>query len=125
MAKAMLVELEKRFVYSKVFAVPSRTTNSAKYRACLSQLLFTPWDVSRSASGSVSHGTEKMVNWQLVFSFFNGDLMNESRWEHWCTGCCSDEAASLAKARQLVGYRDKADKADFCFFTLHPCRPKS
>eukprot|EP00435_Cladocopium_sp_Y103_P041057 s1039_g11.t1 len=95
--KAMLVELEKRFAYSRVFAVPSRATNSSKFRACLAQLLFTPWDVSKSEDGQLPI-SEKMLNWKEVFQFFNGDLADEASWQHWCTGCCNDRQASLEKA---------------------------
>ena len=140
----MLVELERRFFYSSVFAVPSRSTNSARYRACLSQLLFTPWDVSSAAGDAVPRSREKMTSWQLAFGFFNGDLMNEMRWEHWCTGCCSDEASSLAKAGHPMGQQSTLpNKTSFIFIPcfckggqpkigvtacpslLCPCRPRS
>ena len=86
----------------------------------------------------------EMTSWQLAFGFFNGDLMNEMRWEHWCTGCCSDEASSLAKAGHPMGQQSTLpNKTSFIFIPcfckggqpkigvtacpslLCPCRPRS
>ena len=98
--KAMLVELQRRFAYHRVFAVPSRATNSRNFRRSLARLLWEPWDPSRQVTiGEASaRQSEKMVNWQNVFAFFNGNLQDEDNWEHWCTGCCSDRDTSLEKA---------------------------
>ena len=101
----MLVEVEKRFSYHRVFAVPARATNSSRFRSCLAQLLWTPWDCSRLVQASDADGranalqTERMVNLQLAFAFFNGNLADGTKFEHWCTGCCENEQASLQKAR--------------------------
>eukprot|EP00435_Cladocopium_sp_Y103_P049034 s1427_g14.t1 len=106
--RAMLVELENRFSYHRVFAVPARATNSSRFRSCLAQLLWTPWDCSRLAQASNGDGgahalqTERMVNLQLAFAFFNGNLADGSKFEHWCTGCCESEEASLEKARRAL-----------------------
>lgn len=99
----MLLEVEKRFSYHRVFAVPSRATNTPRFRACLAQLLFTPWDCSHSARSSNDGQAdalqcERMVALQLAFAFFNGNLAQEANFEHWCTGCCESEEASLKKA---------------------------
>ena len=99
----MVLECERRFCFRRSFAIPSRPTTSTKFRAALAQLLWTPWDPSKEVSEEAARilQQEKMSNWQLTFAFFNGNLTDPDKWEHWCPGphCCRDEQHSLAKAR--------------------------
>ena len=92
LVKAMMLELERRFRFHRQFAIPSKPATSAKFRACMAELLWTPWDPALT--------TEKMTNLQHLFNFFNGNLLDTQNWEHWCRGpqCCKDAASSLQKA---------------------------
>lgn len=95
----MQTELVKRYRFHRVFAIPSRPTNSAKFRANLAELVFGAWDVSTEDPSSCS--TDRL-HLHLLFQHFNGDLRSEDCWEHWCIGphCCEDADASLRKARE-------------------------
>lgn len=100
--QAMLVLCERKFFFRRGFA-PSRPATSPKFRSALGQLLWTPWDAGRQLGDQASQALQlqKQHNWQLTFRFFNGNVANSERLEHFCSGpeCCADEASSLSKAR--------------------------
>eukprot|EP00435_Cladocopium_sp_Y103_P068084 s157_g31.t1 len=105
-AKAMQQELKKRYRFHRVFAIPSRATNSAKFRANLTELIYGSWDVSVVALEVLSTSSSVRLNLHHLFHHFNGNLKSEDSWEHWCTGpdCCKDADDSLRKAWRSPKY---------------------
>ena len=95
--KALFAELHTRFRWERG-SPPEMPTNRAEFRSTLVQILCGTW-------GQSAPSAEEQQRLNELFTFFNGNLLQEEFWQHYCRGpeCCETERAGLNKAL-LVGW---------------------
>ena len=94
--RAMQSELEKRYRYHRVFAIPSRRANGSRFRNALTDLLLGNWVTSLDSSNADQ--TPFQIQIRKLLQHFNGDITQSDEWEHWCNGCCASREDGLQKA---------------------------
>ena len=92
--QAMKLLLQQRFRYQRGVAV--NATKSSSRRILLS-LLSNSWD------GEEDHAQmpERQALFQEILDFFNGDLLNQHEWFHYCDGCHKSKAHALQHVTRL------------------------
>ena len=95
--KALFAELHTRFRWERGNP-PEMPTNRAEFRSTLVQILCGTW-------GQSAPSAEEQQRLNELFTFFNGNLLQEEFWQHYCRGpeCCETERAGLNQAL-LVGW---------------------
>ena len=94
--KALEEELQRRFHFQRG-PPPHGPTSSREFREQLVKLLVGSWDFDEASSCN-----EKAV--EDLFAFFNGNLLREDQWSHYCVNdeCCSNRAEAMSKARPVI-----------------------
>eukprot|EP00438_Fugacium_kawagutii_P033552 Skav211086 [mRNA] locus=scaffold2002:157101:157934:+ [translate_table: standard] len=107
--EAMKLRLQQRFRFHADQFPPASRLNSPENRRLLMCLLAGTWP-GESDDGSLDLGKRKAAI-QGCLDFFNGDILNQEEWVHYCQGCCSSRAESLQRApcsNGLAGLKNPA-----------------
>lgn len=94
---AMKLLLQRRFVFRANAMPPASQLTSATSRRSLLCLLTETWR-GEDDDANLEIGKRKAAAVQACLDFFNGDLLNQQQWTHYCSGCCSGREESLQKA---------------------------
>lgn len=93
---ALLVLLRRRFRFRQNARPPLCTFTSSHMRDSLFQLLTGSWP----GEGDSESMSDRSTSMQNFMKFFNGNLLDQDEWSHYCSGpdCCADQNAAFQTA---------------------------